>query len=1346
MAVRTFRSTRFRAATLAALASAAVVALLAFGASAGYSSPLVTVQSAATLDGDRDGKIDGIRVTFNGPMDTTVTPEESDGASAGFLVDDYTITGFAWGSPANTLTISLAEGNAPDTAAQPEVTYVDGDGAQLKQSGTGLTLDPYGPTPATDGAGPVLLSLQVNDLPAAPNVFNLVGEYVLITWSEPATLSGATAADKWNNLEQGLVLNNDPATALCQDGGGLLSNTFNFPQPQGTANPFIETTATATWKIQYVTGSLGSSAGRAIPGVPLTCWLGVTSGTNIRDLASPSPNPAATQNEAVIKAYPSPVDAALATAATIDGRTGPADGVLDAIKLTFNQKVDDATVLARLGDFTVSSGATNAVIDTSSVDTGSTANDDTIYLRISGVSWGTGVTPTVAYAKPSDCTSSSGSGLKAIVPTGDPYRACVGSFDTPASDGAGPLLVSAITKDGDGDGKLDTIRATFGEEIGSAAEDGWTVGGAGATSATIVPGDATKVDIAFPEGGSGDTGTTPSLTYTSVANGKTADAAAIEVAPASVTPADKAAPRIVAPVIVKDTDLDGSIDRAVLTYSEPIVDPSAGTAAGFTVGGAGATGFAPGAGDDPGDETLTLAVDVPGTEPKEIAFNAGTLADAAGNATGTQLYAAPGVTDMAVPQAVIGASPSAPLPAGTATIAVDYSEPMDASVQPTVTVDGNAVSPIDDGDHTSGWLNIDDSVWEGEIEVGVEPLVCAVATGCAVQIMAVDGQDPAGLAQDAETLDTEVDTIAPAAPALGTFSQTVTDGESAPATTLNMFTQSISLAANFAAADAEGGYAEILVDGAALDPRAISPLIGPSDTSAVALSGFGDDAELQAAIDDAGSHTLTIVLYDDAGNQSDPSASSVSLDADYTPIDVSLTITDPDPLTLIAGGDPVSLAWDGDDVPADFDQVLLEYSNDGGTTWMTTDLAGAAPAEGMAIDGSDTWSAPSDDTSGARLRATTVDANGNKGYGASDPFTIDSSPPVLALTAPRTSDRFLPAGEEFEITWTVSDASIGQVAEPMTIEYSLDKGKNWFPINDGAYDKADDGAEDWTVPPGRGFGMFVRVTAVDATGASTVKKSVQLARGVAGYVAQSTGTLHAFGSADGSVDERVRSTHWLFGVAINDAGTKGYTMDARGNVFPFSVGGASKPPSQSKLNLKWGWARDVVMRTDSSGYVLDKKGGIHRFGGAPKAKPSKTWGSCGCAVALALLDNGKGGYVLATNGKLYPFKVGGNAMPKSIAKQAFVSKGDVRDFVLNGNEKSGYVLRATGKMIPFGGASGVKAYGTGSSRDAQALLRVTNTGGYWVDHRGKLYRYGVAVGDPTGTVLAARTARGAVTV
>lgn len=1318
---------RFRVGLL--FATLLAVPLAASIAQAG-SSPLVSTvktfdcrnSTGSCTPAEANAFLDTIEITFAQGMDSTQEPKISSGpGDPGIAVTGYTIIPpMRWGypsssvpngSPRTVLTINLAERTTPDTGATPVVTYTTGAGPRDLKTTAGVALEAWDAA-ALDGAGPVLLGVTAKDY-GTKDLFNSVGDEMLLRFSEPVSLAGATPTDRWGNLERAVTFTTVSGQGMsCADGIGSITDR-NFPRPQGaTDDPIVAPAAGAsadTVRVRYLSGNEPSTATPAafVPALPVGCKTGIHASFNagIVDTAS---NVAAKVDGARTM-YTYPADTSLVSALTTE--IGTPNGTVDGVRLSFDLPLDDATITANLSDLRVSVGG---VAKSVTFDTGSAVNDGQFALALAGGTPDGGVTPRIAYTRRADCADttagSTGSGIKAFVlPMGGSHRSCLGAFDAVATDGVAPLLTGATTLDTNANGVIDGAVITFNEAIASGSKDGWTIDGAAATGFAV---SGTTAQITVAENGL-DGGATPTVAYAVPSAGATADAGGNGIAAQSITARDGAPPSLTG-VTVRDLDADGAIDAADFRFTEAVIK-GANAASAFSVGGVTATDVT-----TTGSTATATFTGLDGTAARAASFDPalGTVSDAAGVPAPQRTFAVADVVDGAAPTGDIEISPSAPVGPGVTTISGVFSENMDTTTAPTVTFAGRTVMPIIDTAHTAGWVNADPQTWEGTITVSSGD--CTVRTGCEVAAVISGAKDTRTNAQAAPlSRTTEIDTIAPAAPT----GATVTTTPAAPSGFANQATTGLTLEFPVAAGDASGGTAELLLDGTSF---AAEIPVGAGEKVTLTKT-FATVDEFRAAVP-AGTHRVGVKLCDDAANCA-TTTDAASFVADYTAIPVTLTTTFAD---FVSGGTSLDLAWDGDQTATDLSGNALSYTTDGSTF---TDISTSTAADGTAP-----WTIPTVDTETAAVRVTSLDRAGNRTTSTSEAFAIDSSAPVVAVTGPTTRSPFLSARET--ITWDVTDATVSQVAEPMVIEYSTDGGTTWAPINGGAYSKVNDGTESWTTPAGRSFDVRLRVQATDAFDRVGSASSGRLATGVRGFVADRGGAVYGFGSASTNVRETLTSSSDVIrGLAVRSNGVSGYTLSSNGLVYPFAEATATLPPRVAATRFSSPLARAIALRTDTSGYVVDAYGRVYAFGRAPKATASRTWVGSDLARGIVVNADKRGGYVLDATGKLHPFRVGSYAMPRQIQTKVLSSKRAV-SVVLAAGGRSGYVLENTGRIIAFGGAPVVANAGTSSTAGARSLVAVTATGGYWIDGRGVLRAYGTAFGAPANTTLGSGRARG----
>lgn len=147
---------------------------------------------------------------------------------------------------------------------------------------------------------------------------------------------------------------------------------------------------------------------------------------------------------------------------------------------------------------------------------------------------------------------------------------------------------------------------------------------------------------------------------------------------------------------------------------------------------------------------------------------------------------------------------------------------------------------------------------------------------------------------------------------------------------------------------------------------------------------------------------------------------------------------------------------------------------------------------------------------------------------------------------------------------------------------------------------------------------------------------------------------------------------------------------------------------QAALPFWSGWdiARGVALLADGkSGYIVDGYGTLHPYSDLGVATPAATngphWRGFTIARGVAVLPNGKGGYVLDGYGAVHPFSVGANGKPAAARLGPYWPGWDIaRGVALTSDGKGGYVTDAFGGIHPF-------AIG------ANPVPTVPHGGGYW---------------------------------
>ncbi|MCK4224326.1 MAG: T9SS type A sorting domain-containing protein, partial [candidate division Zixibacteria bacterium] len=156
----------------------------------------------------------------------------------------------------------------------------------------------------------------------------------------------------------------------------------------------------------------------------------------------------------------------------------------------------------------------------------------------------------------------------------------------------------------------------------------------------------------------------------------------------------------------------------------------------------------------------------------------------------------------------------------------------------------------------------------------------------------------------------------------------------------------------------------------------------------------------------------------------------------------SITVTSPNGGEDWCAGSAQSITW----TSVDIDTVEIEYSTDGGSSWITVvDKTPAGP-------GSYSWTVPNTPSTNCLVKI--CDAEDNTPCDQSDAvFTI--SPEAVTVTAPNGRENWC-AGDDRNITWTSS------CVDSVKIEYSTDGGSTWMIVVGKT--PAGPGSYSWTVP------------------------------------------------------------------------------------------------------------------------------------------------------------------------------------------------------------------------------------------------------------------------------------------
>jgi hypothetical protein len=137
------------------------------------------------------------------------------------------------------------------------------------------------------------------------------------------------------------------------------------------------------------------------------------------------------------------------------------------------------------------------------------------------------------------------------------------------------------------------------------------------------------------------------------------------------------------------------------------------------------------------------------------------------------------------------------------------------------------------------------------------------------------------------------------------------------------------------------------------------------------------------------------------------------------------------------------------------------------------------------------------------------------------------------------------------------------------------------------------------------------------------------------------------------------------------------------------VGGAP-PVSVSHYTAGFDSTRDLIIRADGTGYVLDLFGGLHPVNGAPTPNSGPYWSGWDIARSMAVTVDtpaGVAGYILDGWGALHPFATGSLVQPPAIDASQWYQPGyDELTSLTMHSPTSGYVLNTHGAVYPIGAA------------------------------------------------------------
>ncbi len=522
------------------------------------------IVGSKTDDADSNGQIDTMYVQFS---------EDIDGGALGagdFTVNGHTPITTAIEAPAGFVTLAMPESGTPDTDATPLMAISSGQSVKDLPGNELTQADPGSHSTPADGAAPVAIKTEYFNDPSALSSVDRFRVY----FSEDISI---TPHGSFGNIEAGTAITSSGAltgftnpNAIGGVGDGddnVFFTTAGATTNQTGANGGSE----PTWSYTYnTTDTLQDAAGNL--------WTAIASGaTTMVDAAAP----------------------VVIDTATVDRGTSP-DGIVDTLELQFSEYMDDATFTSNaVADWALSSDGANTwenfdqfseQVDVLAVDHDS--YDDYAKLYFNSVPSVVSGTHKMHYKY----TNDGGDDIKD--PAGNKLADISAVY---ANDKAKPQIKELQYLDGNGDGKIDSVKLLFSEYVtassflsandlvftsvgdftnmafGSNATDLLTVGGSDVTIPLGTP--ATPVDTRDD---------TVSITFDTQNSFSLQDSASninntlISQVHAEIV--DKAAPVLLTADPLTKTTGDGSGNTAIMTlvYSEDVTTSST-TGSDYTV-------------------------------------------------------------------------------------------------------------------------------------------------------------------------------------------------------------------------------------------------------------------------------------------------------------------------------------------------------------------------------------------------------------------------------------------------------------------------------------------------------------------------------------------------------------------------------------------------------------------------------------------------------------------------------------------------------------------------------------------------------------------------------------------
>jgi hypothetical protein len=742
-----------------------------------------------------------------------------------------------------------------------------------------------------------------------------------------------------------------PTLAITSDktalkAGDTATITFTFSEDPG---------ATFAWN--------GSSGDVAVSGGTLSA----ISGSGLTRTAVFTPTASINSGAASISVAAGAYNDAAGNNNTV-GSNGPAISY-DTLRPTVTITSDQSTLKA---------GETAAITFTFSEDPGATftwngsVGDVSVNNGTLSAISGTGLIRTATFTPTANTNSGTGSvsvGMGSFADAAGNINTSAGASPSITYDTKAPTLTVTSDKPALKVGETATITFTFSEDPG--ASFGWDgssgdVSVSGGTLSAISGSGLTRTATFTPTAGTDSSTATISVTGAGYADaaGNTGANANVSFTYDTLAPNNPSAPVLLAADDKGDSSSDGITNKGTLQFS--------GTAdAGATVrlyDTDGATIVGSGSADGSGNWSFNATLASGTHTVKAVAF------DAAGNASG--IVTGPVVVVDTTPPTVAITSNASTLKAGdTATITFTFSEDPGASFSwdgstGSITVSGGTLSAI------SGTGATRTATFTPAADTDAGSAHISVASAAYHDVAGNDGAASNNLAIG-------YDTLAPAAPGTPNLAAGDDSGASDTDDLTNDTTTSFS-------GSADNGATVRLYDGAS----EIGHATASGGAYTIPVSGLSE-----------GSHTLTAVAYDAAGNAS-AASSALVVTVDRTP---STTTVAGATLSQDSGASATDMVTK---VAAQTISGTLSANLAAGEQVMVSLDNGASWNPATTSAGSNAWALAATLAGSGTLKVKVVDAAGNDGAVYSHAYTLDTTAPA----APSTPD--LDAGSDSGVSDT----------------------------------------------------------------------------------------------------------------------------------------------------------------------------------------------------------------------------------------------------------------------------------------------------------------------------------------